>query len=164
MPTQVPLSKLPDISRIFVGFSRLTIKIGPSHQWGIQDSRTLRHFRPALITYRHPFLGSDKSGDLQGLAHDQSIWPGTRLHSILIRYPSSICRANTWIETSGRTKEHSRRRRKEWRTLVVTEKEVVYSSKFQNILLQTQLYFSFFFLLFYWLEHLWKFLELCRNF
>jgi hypothetical protein len=68
------------------------------------------------------------------------------------------------METSGRTKEHSRRRRKEWRTLVVTGKEVVSSSKFQNLLLQTQFYFSFSFLLFYWLEHLWKFLELCRNF
>ena len=36
------------------------------------DSQPLKPLKPALITYRHPFLRSDKSGDLQETAHDQS--------------------------------------------------------------------------------------------
>ena len=75
-----------------------------------------------------------------------SIWSGTRLYSILIRHQNTAAKSFNWIETSEGLKndqEHSRRRRKKWRTSVMAGKEVISSPKFQNNLWQTQLYYIF---------------------
>ena len=110
------------------------------------DSQLLRPFRPALITYRHPFLRSDKSGDLQETAHDQAYDQAPDCTAFLIRHQNTAVKSFNWIETSEGLKndqEHSRRRRKKWRTSLMAGKEVISSPKFQNNLWQTQLYFSF---------------------
>jgi hypothetical protein len=63
------------------------------------DSQLHRPLRPALITYRYPFLRSEKSGDLQETAHDQAYDQAPDCTAFLIRHQNIAAKSFNWIKT-----------------------------------------------------------------